>query len=128
MLNDRGLVRPTMHGKAMNRYRYANYHREYEKKLISIEELIGSLKHTESLLCEAIKAEEERANVRDIRDPTYPTEARLMVGSLHNIKVTIARLRAQRIAAKTKDKRPHPGEKQKPAESVVDRLTRRGLG
>ena len=59
-----------------------------------IETFIARLARTVELLDEDIRGEEERASVRDPRDPGYPMRARTLRTRRENLRATIASLEA----------------------------------
>jgi hypothetical protein len=64
------------------------------RNVAQIETFIGKLARTAELLNEDIKREEERASVRDPRDPGYPIRARTLRTRWDNLRATIASLEA----------------------------------
>jgi len=64
------------------------------RNVVQIETFIARLARTAELLDEDIKQEEERASVRDPRDPGYPMRARTLRTRQENLRATIASLEA----------------------------------
>jgi len=77
-----------------NSYQLETLRRAVTANRLRIETLISNLSRTVDLLTGDIEREEERAEVRDVSDPTYPVLARNLRERRENIRVTVASLEA----------------------------------
>jgi hypothetical protein len=77
-----------------NSYQLETLRQAVAANTLRIATLISNLSRMVDLLTGDIEREEERAEVRDVSDPTYPVLARSLRERRENIRVTIASLEA----------------------------------
>jgi hypothetical protein len=77
-----------------NSYQLETLRQAVAANTLRIATLISNLSRTVDLLTGDIEREEERAEVRDVSDPTYPVLARSLRERRENIRVTVASLEA----------------------------------
>ena len=75
-----------------NSYQLETLRQAVAANRLRIAALINDLSRTLDLLTGDIEREEERVEVRDASDPTYPVLARSLRERSYNIRVTIASL------------------------------------
>jgi hypothetical protein len=77
-----------------NSYQLETLRQAVAANRLRIATLISNLSRTVDLLTGDIEREEERAEVRDVSDPTYPALARSLRERRDNLRVTIGALEA----------------------------------
>ena len=65
----------------------------------TVRRLLADLRAAKRALRQSIKVEEERTGIRDLTDPRYSADARLMRARADNMKITITILEAERSRA-----------------------------